>query len=316
MFCAWYLLCLMTTRCFGNSALCGNKTRLYGTLGQSQVFVQLNMEAGSESLVIRKVQENYKTKLLHYNLKTKVVDTDDSRFQYNESCGSVSLLRLQRGDEGVYELTVEINKTERFCNFDLKIYEQIAQLSASVTGGLQNDSCVVTMNCSVEMGDDVSFSWTQDQKTLSHNSSTLVIGITPDNANSSYTCRAKNPVSELSSTLRLTETCSPTQAKSPVNFDLIYIISATVAIILMITLVFIIKVCLHKIGHFTRPPVISPKRPQAPEPTPVPTNQAISTIYAAVQKRETLSPRNNATATGNIPISTVYDLAGPSNAIP
>ncbi|XP_075048101.1 signaling lymphocytic activation molecule-like [Mixophyes fleayi] len=284
------------------------------TCEKSLLLAQFNLTAGFHSLELKKEQENSRRIILSSNLQTKDKTSNDARYQYEERDSTIYIHELQREDEGVYELTVKFSKDEWFCKIDLKVYEQITNLSVDMTHVFQNDSCVVSMNCVIQTGDDVTFSWTQDQKTLSHDRSILVIEVTPANASSWYTCIAKNPVSERNSTVRFPAKCNPTPVESEEKFDPAYVIYAVIAVLGVIAAACIIKVFRPKIGNFTVHPVSSPKRHTAPEPISEQTHQSVTTIYASVQKREISG--NNTTATDVCPISTIYELAGASREYP
>ncbi|KAG8507771.1 T-lymphocyte surface antigen Ly-9, partial [Galemys pyrenaicus] len=119
---------------------------------------------------------------------------------------SLSLYNLTLKDAGPYKAQIN-RKNSRVTTdveFTLAVYEklrepQITLESAAVT---ENASCTITLICSVHgKGKDIHYSWTPTapHASESYGSATLTISWEPCGQELSYTCTARNPVSQSSS---------------------------------------------------------------------------------------------------------------------
>ncbi|XP_040268243.1 SLAM family member 7 isoform X3 [Bufo bufo] len=267
----------------GESHLCNQVIQLNGSLGKPLVLYQLRMMPEYETLYLTTTNTTAKIPFLVYHLIKNLTiypEANDSggRYQFKRDSSSVIIPKLQKDDEKKYELSVQRKDFVWFvCEIELKVYEQISNLTVSVTEDSRNDTCNVTMKCLMKTGDDVTFSWMKDNKTLSHNGSTLEISITTDNANSIFRCTATNPVSEGWSEHTLSSACNP-------NND-IYLMRCV------------------------KPPSMPESRPPVPEPASEQRPEGIQTVYAIVQKPKNQSISSDASK--SLPFSSVYELAGP-----
>ncbi|XP_068109616.1 SLAM family member 5-like [Hyperolius riggenbachi] len=192
--------------------------------------------------------------------------------------------------------------------------EEIASLRIDISHSPQNDSCVVTMNCVLQGGNYVTFSWTRDQEDLHHNSSILVIPVTRQNANSTFSCKAQNPVSSNWSRITLQQHCKPIAEPYINNNIIIYIATcSTIALLLVATLIIGIlsrRYCIAKGKSIMQTTDQQQRQPHpVSQPVTLPVaefGQHVHTVYAKVHKKESLD---------NIP-NTVYALAGPMKAEP
>ncbi|XP_056401942.1 CD48 antigen-like [Hyla sarda] len=301
----------------GESKLCEDDIviKLDGILGEPLVLYTLPSKLENETLLLKHTEGSSRKTLLKYNRKP----LNNPKYQFNENNGSVVIHNLQKDDEKKYELLLEKeNGEEEFCNIRVKVYERISNLRVTVTEDSLNDTCMVTMNCLMDTGENVTLGWRKDDKNLSHEGSTLEIGITSDNANSTYTCNAKNPVSEQSSNHTLSSACNPDKENS--HHGLILYISVwafTVVLTIIVVTVVLKKQCnegmytkrciSHPNGGQSRPSDQVPQgRPPAPNPVSEHTHADINTVYSEVNKTENPVPENP------IQSSSVYDLAGPS----
>ncbi|XP_069807112.1 signaling lymphocytic activation molecule-like [Dendropsophus ebraccatus] len=294
---------------FGESKLCEHDIKLDGILGESLTIFKLSTRSDYEKLLLKSIANKTKTKLLSYKLKGHESHHHGlhSKYIYHENNKSVMINNLQRGDEKNYELTVEqTNGEEEFCNIKVKVYEGISNLTVSVTEDSRNDTCKVIMKCLMQTGENVTISWMKDDENLSHDSSTLEISITSDNANSTYTCTARNSVNEQSSNHTLSSACNPSKDNS-----LWYLMPYTPVLLviflpIVVVLVVVIKRKCNKGQHkkqCTNPSNGEQSRPPAPAPVLEETPDPTHTVYATVKKSEN----------SNRPFSSVYELAGPSD---
>lgn len=302
------------------SKLCEGDIQLNGTLGKSLVLFQLHeIHQDYKTLSLKYTQNQSKRKLLIYHLKSRKQDELPnitlSKYKFDRKHNAVMIHNLQKDDEKDYEILVEKkNGDEEFCNIKVKVYEQISNLTVSVTEDSQNDTCKVTMECLMQTGEDVTFSWMKDDETLSHNSSTLEINITNDNANSTFRCTAKNSVSEHSSNYTLSSACNPVKDDNHHGL-ILYILVPTfilLAIIVTVIIVIVIRKLRNKDMFLKRcisPPSSSQSRPAPPEPVSEETPEAVHTVYAIVRKPE--NQRTPSIESKSLPFSSVYELAGP-----
>ncbi|XP_073423214.1 signaling lymphocytic activation molecule-like isoform X2 [Dendrobates tinctorius] len=253
--------------------------------------------------------------LLEHNLKTKEnhQNNSHSRYQFDAKDSSVVIQTLQKEDESDYELTFQ--KTDRYediCHFEVKVYEQISNLTLSVTEDTQNNTCRVTMTCLMHTGTNVTFSWMRDDKLLSHDSSTLEISINNENANSTFRCTAKNTVSQESSEHKLSSACNADQGTSYYGLILYILVPTMIGVIIVIVVgILITKKCNRGMSskQYNYPQSCPQSRPPAPEPVSEQTHEITHTLYSTVQKPENRSAY--AVASNNQPFSSVYELAGP-----
>ncbi|KAM4013109.1 signaling lymphocytic activation molecule-like isoform 2-T2 [Anomaloglossus baeobatrachus] len=267
---------------FGGSNLCGNtKMILNGTLGNSLVLYKLNSNPNYAMLYLKYTNYTSKKKLLEHNFDSSKEDHQsnlNSNYQFKKIDSSVVIQKLQNDDERDYELTVEKkDEFEDVCHIEVKVYEQISSLTVVVTEDSQNNTCRVIMKCLMQTGTNVTFSWMRDEEILSNDGSTLEISITKQNANSTFQCTAKNPVSEKSSQYILSSACNPDHGMSSKPF-----------------------------GHLQSSPQ---SRPPAPEPVSEQTNEVTHTLYSTVQKPQIRHVYE--AASNSQPFSSVYELAGP-----
>ncbi|XP_040188516.1 signaling lymphocytic activation molecule-like [Rana temporaria] len=335
MFYYCYIICFIACECFGLVSQCGDLvTELKGVLGQPFYFEKVALELKYDHLTLQQTIKNQRTNLLIYSHST----TTEERYRYNEGNSSFEILKLQREDQGTYEIKVTNGSTETFCKYDLKVYEMINNVTVNVTHSLQNDSCMVTMDCVPQTGDNITFGWIINQTDLHYKllNSTVRLCVTKDNATSTYTCQAENPVSRVSRKVNLMEICGMRPAASVNNFDPKYLpIGLLAVIIIVIVGILIRKIINRKIGKLHIHPQ-SPLRmppPSNPELEAVAT-EGLNTVYAAVQKKELSATSPNQVPSEpvkQVPITvydnvkrkksednytTVYELAGPCTIDP
>ncbi|XP_040268242.1 SLAM family member 7 isoform X2 [Bufo bufo] len=303
----------------GESHLCNQVIQLNGSLGKPLVLYQLRMMPEYETLYLTTTNTTAKIPFLVYHLIKNLTiypEANDSggRYQFKRDSSSVIIPKLQKDDEKKYELSVQRKDFVWFvCEIELKVYEQISNLTVSVTEDSRNDTCNVTMKCLMKTGDDVTFSWMKDNKTLSHNGSTLEISITTDNANSIFRCTATNPVSEGWSEHTLSSACNPNNDNGfP---DILFYILVSSSLILVAIIVIVIVMIKKKskrdiyLMRCVKPPSMPESRPPVPEPASEQRPEGIQTVYAIVQKPKNQSISSDASK--SLPFSSVYELAGP-----
>ncbi|KAM4013108.1 signaling lymphocytic activation molecule-like isoform 1-T1 [Anomaloglossus baeobatrachus] len=301
---------------FGGSNLCGNtKMILNGTLGNSLVLYKLNSNPNYAMLYLKYTNYTSKKKLLEHNFDSSKEDHQsnlNSNYQFKKIDSSVVIQKLQNDDERDYELTVEKkDEFEDVCHIEVKVYEQISSLTVVVTEDSQNNTCRVIMKCLMQTGTNVTFSWMRDEEILSNDGSTLEISITKQNANSTFQCTAKNPVSEKSSQYILSSACNPDHGTSYSSLLLYILVPILISVTVIVVIVLIMKKCKRGMsskpfGHLQSSPQ---SRPPAPEPVSEQTNEVTHTLYSTVQKPQIRHVYE--AASNSQPFSSVYELAGP-----
>ncbi|NWW91223.1 SLAF1 protein, partial [Rhynochetos jubatus] len=133
---------------------------------------------------------------------------------------SLEILNTSRQDGQLYEYIVSKGSEEEVWQTQLQVYEPVSDPSIQVLDWvLTNSSCTVTLNCTAERGDNVSYSWDSwDSSTsglCSHNGSFLHLFYTLQNARVACACTASNPVSSRVTTFISSECSNERAGKSP-----------------------------------------------------------------------------------------------------
>ncbi|XP_051003842.1 T-lymphocyte surface antigen Ly-9-like [Acomys russatus] len=179
---------------------------LSGILGGSVTFL-LNSSGGED---IEHVAWSFPPKslaLAHSKGDILILDKEYSgRLKISNGSYSLCMTNLKKEDSGSYH--AQINKKNSVVttveNFILHIYEQLKepQVSMKSVTSSENDSCIVTLMCTVNgTEDDVHYSWAQmdTHSNESHGSHILNVSLSACDPDLPYTCTARNPVSQSSS---------------------------------------------------------------------------------------------------------------------
>ncbi|NXJ36652.1 SLAF1 protein, partial [Ciconia maguari] len=121
------------------------------------------------------------------------------RTRFHVTNFSLEILNTSRQDRQLYEYIVSKGSEEKVWQIQLEVYEPVSDPSIQILGwALANSSCTVTLNCTAERGDNVSYSWgSRDTSTsglCSHNGSLLHLSYPLQNASIACACTASNPV--------------------------------------------------------------------------------------------------------------------------
>ncbi|XP_023580908.1 T-lymphocyte surface antigen Ly-9 isoform X2 [Trichechus manatus latirostris] len=196
------LFLLMELRTSGEEAV---PTEVIGTLG-GFMTLPLNISVGTE---IEHVAWNGPQKTLALASPAGAVIILDKSYQSRLSISSQSyslnISKLTPKDEGLYRAQINrknsnITIEERFV---LHIYEQLQKPRVTVKHTMsESTSCNLTLVCSVERAEKsvlYSWTWVDTHSFKSFESSTLTISWMPCDPDVAYTCTAKNPVSQSTS---------------------------------------------------------------------------------------------------------------------
>ncbi|XP_072354376.1 CD48 antigen-like [Scyliorhinus torazame] len=126
---------------------------------------------------------------------------------------SLQISDVQREDAVGYEVFVTRDSGEETReSFQLDVYEPVTgtEIKQKIT-----DNCTMTLTCSVNTGDHISFRWWRGQTALINNSShhlstngqELQFHVTEDTNGTVYMCEARNPVSEGTAQFNMSGVC-------------------------------------------------------------------------------------------------------------
>ncbi|XP_078391355.1 natural killer cell receptor 2B4-like [Cetorhinus maximus] len=128
---------------------------------------------------------------------------------------SLQLSDLQREDAGVYEVSVTLDSGDVSSRtVQLDVYEPVTGTNIRIDQYMRN--CNLTLSCSVNTGDDISFRWWRGGEALGNDSThhlsktgeELQLHLTGEPEDSVYRCEARNPVSEDTAQITLRDVCN------------------------------------------------------------------------------------------------------------
>ncbi|XP_059688071.1 signaling lymphocytic activation molecule [Gavia stellata] len=200
------------------------------------------------------------------------------RTRFHKLDFSLEILNTSRQDRQLYEYIVSKGPEEKVWQIQLEVYEPVSDPSIQILGwALANGSCTVTVNCTAERGDNVSYSWgSRDTGTLglcTRNGSLLQLSYPLQNASIACACTASNPVSSRVVTFNSSE-CSYEQGSSTGlrTEHLVLMVVVPIVVVILLTGVFL---AIH---------LDMPKTGQEPEDSPLAEDSAVHTIYSQVQR--------------------------------
>ncbi|XP_072354377.1 SLAM family member 5-like [Scyliorhinus torazame] len=127
---------------------------------------------------------------------------------------------LERNDEGIYTVSLE-SSTNQQNQLSLHVYEPVSKPRVELINTTISEVCNVTLRCSVERGDRVSYSWSpvgdfdrdDSVQPVSRNMEQLEVSVGMSGS-INYRCTVQNPVSEESAAFSQGEPCQHTQTDS------------------------------------------------------------------------------------------------------
>ncbi|NXL52339.1 SLAF1 protein, partial [Podilymbus podiceps] len=122
------------------------------------------------------------------------------RTRFHKLDFSLEILNTSREDRQLYEYIVSKGPEEEVWQIQLEVYEPVSNPSINILSwAVANGSCTVTLNCTAERGDNVSYSWDSRDAGSSgpctHKGSLLHLSYPLQNASIACTCTASNPIS-------------------------------------------------------------------------------------------------------------------------
>uniref|UniRef100_A0A8V5GXJ0 Uncharacterized protein n=1 Tax=Melopsittacus undulatus TaxID=13146 RepID=A0A8V5GXJ0_MELUD len=143
------------------------------------------------------------------------------RTRFHELDFSLEILNTSRQDQQLYEYTVSEGPEEKVCHWISQAQqlplpslspEPVSDPSIQILSWvLANGTCSITLNCTAERGDSISYSWGTSGP-CSHNSSLLHLTFPLHNSSISCSCTTSNPVSSRSIAFNSSQ-CSHKQAE-------------------------------------------------------------------------------------------------------
>ncbi|XP_053464068.1 SLAM family member 9 [Nycticebus coucang] len=137
------------------------------------------------------------------------ITVTDPRYQgrvsFLEPSFSLHISNLSWQDSGLYQAQVNLNTSQvsALQLFNLRVYRRLSEPQIAVSFKISAErACNVSLTCSVEKADmDVTYSWLSwgDNAGTVHEGPVLSTSWRPGDSALSYTCRASNPVSNISS---------------------------------------------------------------------------------------------------------------------
>ncbi|XP_078391357.1 CD48 antigen-like [Cetorhinus maximus] len=170
---------------------------------------------------------------------------------------SLQISDLRREDAGVYEVSVTLdsgNKSSRTVQLD--VYEPVTGTNIRIDQYTRN--CNLTLSCSVNTGDDISFRWWRGGEALGNDSThhlsktreELQLYFTGETNNSVYRCEARNPVSEDTAQITLRDVCNGIDPGSP-SCSSPCLVKLTISVIVLTSLLTVI-VIVHVISRTSK----------------------------------------------------------------
>ncbi|NXM85630.1 SLAF1 protein, partial [Oenanthe oenanthe] len=129
-----------------------------------------------------------------------VTEYERERMRFHRGNFSLEILNTSRDDERLYEYSVSKGPVEELWQIQLQVFEPVANPSILILHReLSNGSCSLSLLCTSERGDEVSYSWDSwDNRTrgiCSGNSRVLNVSYSLWNDSIRCVCTARNRVS-------------------------------------------------------------------------------------------------------------------------
>ncbi|GCB63027.1 hypothetical protein scyTo_0013148 [Scyliorhinus torazame] len=172
---------------------------------------------------------------------------------WGQSTTALEIQTLQKSDQGLYEVNARSEQDVYEEMVELRVYERVSrpkiQLMINVSSG---GICNVTLNCSVESGSDLAYSWWRGEvvqsggpHSMTDNGRELSVSSNLHVTSTVYNCRVRNPVSEETESMDLTELCHLTNTMNG-NLHSVHILGIRALIFMVAVILIITGVCVWK----------------------------------------------------------------------
>ncbi|KFZ62803.1 Signaling lymphocytic activation molecule, partial [Antrostomus carolinensis] len=202
----------------------------------------------------------------------------EGRTRFHKSDFSLEILNTSRQDGQLYEYIVSKGPEEKVWQIQLEVYEPVSDPSIHILNwALANNSCTITLNCTAERGDNISYSWgSQDTNTMgfcSHNGSLLHLSYPLQNTSISCSCTVSNAVSSWVVPFNSSK-CSYEQGGSArLRTELVVVVVSIITVLVLI-------------GVITATRLATCMAHQQHSHSPLAEDDMVHTIYSQVQRVE------------------------------
>ncbi|XP_058875669.1 SLAM family member 9-like [Acipenser ruthenus] len=215
----------------------------YGLDGES---FHLDVEEYN-NLTFRKFVWSKNTKIItEYNLKTQDIDyyKNEEKMEFDKKTFSLLIKKLENTDSGLYRAETVQDDGERIhvVTYKLRVQAAVPKPMINLTETSNaNETCIVTLNCSVEYRDDVFIYWEEtginNTKSITNGSFLEYTPVPSAGDEESFTCYAENRVSKNATIIMKNKlTCSQ---PGLVSNSLWVYIGLSVGIIFLLIIIFI-----------------------------------------------------------------------------
>ncbi|XP_009271555.1 PREDICTED: signaling lymphocytic activation molecule [Aptenodytes forsteri] len=260
----------------------GARETVLGTLGKATILqippeLQDLTRRFGEAVWKRDTEDPQRKLVLLKYLDGNYTNYMQERTRFHKSSFSLEILNTSRQERQLYEFIVSKGPEEKVWQIQLEVYEPVSDPSIQILGwALVNDSCTITLNCTAERGDNVSYSWgswdTSTSGLCSHNGSLLYLSYPLQNTSIACACTASNPISSRVVTFNSSECSYEQRGKFPRTEHLVLLVVVPIVAVIIIT------------GVFTAAHLAMPIAKQ--EHLPLAEDSAVHTIYSQVQRVE------------------------------
>ncbi|XP_031949388.1 signaling lymphocytic activation molecule [Corvus moneduloides] len=310
---AWLRLLLALGALWG----IGAREKVLGTLGKATLLriprqLQEHTLDFGEASWKRSTEEPQRKKFLLKFSGGNYTEFEPGRMRFHTLDFSLEILNTSREDGQLYEYSVSKGSVEEVWQIQLEVFEPVADPSIRILHQeLSNGSCSLTLLCTSERGDEVSYSWdSRDNGTwgiCSGNGSFLNLSYSLRSASFGCVCTARNPVSSRDVAFNSSQ-CGSEQPGDPgLRTELCVLLVGLGAVIAIV----FVAIVTFRATHLA-------KRDQNPS-WPVPDHSQVTpastspTIYAQVQRVQ--KPKGTVPIAASSSCTTIYAVAtGPPPA--
>ncbi|KAM6190120.1 signaling lymphocytic activation molecule-like [Sarcoramphus papa] len=299
--CLWLLISLGRVWGMGRGA----RETVLGTLGKATILrIPLDLQnltlSFGAAVWKRDTDDPHRKLVLLKYLDGNYTNYMQRQTRFHKSDFSLEILNTSRQDRQLYEYIASTGSEETVWQIQLEVYEPVSDPSIQILGwALANGSCNVTLNCTAERGDNVSYSWgRQDPNTsglCSRNGSLLHLSYILQNTSITCACTASNPISRRVVTFNSSE-CNYEQGGSAgLRMEhLVLMVVVPVAAVVLLTGAFVATRSAMLIAGQRR------------DRSPLTEDSTVHTIYSQVQRVE---KQKGAPAAEHPSCTTIYAAA-------
>ncbi|XP_068778081.1 uncharacterized protein [Struthio camelus] len=233
-------LWLLSSFCCLWGMSCGAREVVLGTLGKA-TFLRIPPEF--QELTVRFGTAVWKRDTEDPQSKQVLLKYSDGNYtnymreqtRFHLANFSLEILNTSRQDRQLYEYIISKGSEEKVWQIQLEVYEPVSVPSIQVLSRmLANDSCTMTLNCTAERGDRVSYSWNGASRFCVHNGSLLHLSYNPRNASLACACTAANPISRRAVAFSASECSYEQQGGSGLRTGhVVLVVAVLVAVVMM-----------------------------------------------------------------------------------